>query len=123
MSGIMSVLQKILAIINAILALFGGGGSSSGEYTVDLYANQNSGYEWECEIDNPNVMQLTGSYYTSDSSEVSGGAKRFVFRAVSEGTCHVTFRYRSTQNNAVVSTYVYTFEVDKNLKIKLISKQ
>ncbi len=122
MSGIMSVLQKILAIINAILALFGGG-SKSGEYTVDLYANQNSGYEWECEIDNTSVLQLTGSYYTTDSSEVSGGAKRFVFRAVGEGTCHVTFRYRSQQSGAVVSSYVYTFEVDKNLKIRLVSKQ
>ena len=36
MSGIMSVLQKILAIINAILALFGGG-AKSGEYTVDEF--------------------------------------------------------------------------------------
>lgn len=122
MSGVMAVIQRILAIISAILALFGGGGSA-GEYTVDLYANQNSGYEWECTIDDPNVLQLTGSYYTTDSSEVSGGAKRFVFRAVSQGTCHVTFRYKSTASGKVVSTYVYTFEVDKNLRIKLISKQ
>ena len=86
--------MRIVAIINALAALLGFGSIDNvSEVTVELYSNPSSGYSWECESDNPSVMTVVGSYYstTSDTMATSGGgSQKFVLRAMGAGTAHVT---------------------------------
>ena len=116
------LLNRILSLFAALLSLFN---LNVQKTTVELYCNPASGYSWEYEIDNDDVLSFSGSHYQPDSgsalSGTGGGTKYFTFKAVAPGTANVTFRYYKYENSekVITSQYIYTYTVEENGNITL----
>lgn len=123
MTSLFGLLQQLIAIMLAIINLFG---LKTNTVDVELYANPASGYRWEYSYDKYGVLTLDKSYYMPDTSEIlSGGSgtQKYIFRAVGTGTVNITFEYVNTITEDIASTYVYTYNVDESGEITLESSQ
>lgn len=126
MTALFSCLQKIIALMLAIVNMLG---LTNDTVTVELYSNPSSGYVWEYEMDRTGVMTLIETHYDSDPFSLltngGGGKRSFTFRAVSSGTVHITFRYVKIigLEKVTASRYIYTYTVGTDGTISLYSIQ
>lgn len=126
MTAVLSCLQKILALMVAIVNMLG---LTNDTVTVDLYSNPSSGYVWEYEMDRAGVMTLVETHYYSDPFSMltsgGGGTRSFTFRAVGSGTVRITFRYVKITGleKVTASQYIYTYNVGTDGTISLYSIQ
>lgn len=122
---LLSILQQFVAFFLAIIAtMVNLIPLQSNTVAVELYSNPDSGYQWEYEYDKPQILTLSSTYYTHDTSSIlsnsGGGTQHFNFRPVGEGTVNITFSYvkYNGSRKTVASRYVYTYTV-KNSKATL----
>ena len=115
---LLSILQQFVTFFIAIIAtIVNLIPLQSNTVSVELYANPDSGYQWEYEYDKTQILTLSSTYYTHDTSSIlsnsGGGIQHFNFRPVGEGTVNITFSYVKYSGNRkiVASRYVYTYTV------------
>lgn len=98
-------MKKSVGILLVLLCMLSGTllsacGREQGEKTLTLEreANPTTGYEWSCEISDPEVVELVSQEYEADgkSEETAGGGgtEVFVFEGVKKGTATITLNYR-----------------------------
>lgn len=124
MMSVFSLLQWILTFFASIFSIFS---FNTPKTEVELYHNPSSGYRWEYEMDNEDILTFSESHYTPDKDSAlsgkGGGTQHFTFKSKNEGTVSITFRYYKYDNGekVVISQYIYSYSVNKNGEITLNS--
>lgn len=91
------VLVLLCMMFGTLLSACGG---EQGEKTLTLEreANPTTGYEWSCEISDPEVVKLVSQEYEADSKSEEtaggGGTEVFVFEGGKKGTATITLNYQ-----------------------------
>ncbi len=127
-SAVFDYLKRFVLVAAVILGVVGFSDETA---TVELYANNSSGYAWECGFDKPGVLALKESYYEPDASSVlaesSGGDRYFVLKAVGYGVVNITFEYVKYfgKDRAIASKYIYTYDVspDGDITLKNVERR
>lgn len=102
----------------SILATFFGGGVSDDDYdlVVKLNSTPSSGYEWNVEISDKNVLSLEKHTFTSglDSLVDGMGKDCYGFNIQGNGVCTITFSYIKNGNfDNMENQVIYTCAVVK----------
>lgn len=102
----------------SILATFFGGGVSNDDYdlVVKLNSTPSSGYEWNVEISDKNVLSLEKHTFTSglDSLVDGMGKDCYGFNIQGNGVCTITFSYIKNGNfDNMKNQVIYTCAVVK----------
>jgi inhibitor of cysteine peptidase len=96
--------------------------------TVELEGNPTTGYVWEYEIANPDIIKEVSNEYIPDDKgdgEVeavgAGGVFVFTFKGVAQGETLVTFKYHRSweEDTQPEETVTYVAVVDSNNVITL----
>ena len=131
------ILQKLIAFIMSILALFGIGTAKDDPnvtkvddtvtYTLNekevefaFDSNPTTGYNWFVDINGDSVFKKSETYKSSAIGNIggAGGTQYYTFAALKSGKSTITFRYeRSWENEPPVYTYVAEITVDENHNI------
>ncbi len=131
------IIQKLIAFIMSILALFGIGKAvddpavtkvdDTCTYTMRerevefaFKSNPTTGYNWTVEIEGESVFKKSESYQSSALGNIggAGGTQYYTFAALKSGRSTITFSYlRSWENDPPVYKYVAQITVDENHNI------
>ncbi len=126
MSGIFQkIVSFFMALVAAISSFFAGLGTGGHDLVVKLDSNPSTGYSWEVEVSDENVIKFCESEYRDafnpDGVAGKGGTERFFFDAVSDGTAAITFTYgQHWKADGIVKTVVYECE-SKDGKITVLN--
>ena len=123
---VMGVLCLSVTVIGCSTSLAGTGTKA----TVELEGNPTTGYAWQIEIANPDIIKEVANEYISgqlDDDVVgvgAGGVFRFSFQGVAEGETEITFNYQRPWEEGIppLETIVYTAVVDNNHQVTLTQK-
>ncbi len=83
-------------------------------FEIALEENPSTGYSWVYEIEDASVAKIESDDYIASESGALGakGKRKFILRAVSEGTCEIVFKYvRSWEDKEPESTVRYVIKV------------
>ena len=96
---------------------------SNNKSKVDIKLMTNGGvpYKWEYTIDDTSIVKVKKEYSKELDKDINGGRveNHFVFVAKKEGKTKVTFKYKSINNDSVISEEKYVLVVDKDKNIKI----
>lgn len=81
--------------------------------TITLESNATTGYDWIFDDANLQILNLQSQNYLSNNSHICGadGHKRFVFKAVKEGSCLVLLKYKRPWEKDAIKTQIYKIVV------------
>lgn len=81
--------------------------------TITLDANATTGYEWNAELSNENVLAVRQDEYNAPKAAVpgAGGSHSFSFQALKKGKCVVTVSYKRSFEDEPIETLKYTVTV------------
>ena len=91
-------------------------------YTLELDANNTTGYLWNYEFSDENIVKVVKDTYETDAASEgllgAGGTQIYEFKGLNEGTVTVTLTYQQVSSNEVAETKTIDLIVDKNLNVK-----
>ena len=113
----------ILFLLLVILVLSGSAGALElKELTVEevkeikLFENPSTGYQWEVEVNSPEVISLINNSFEALAAKASlsgrGGIRSWSFKAEKKGLALVNFKLLAPEEDKVVSQIKYIFAVD-----------
>ncbi len=122
-------MKKIISSILIICVIFiiSACGKAGKEMQLSLKGNPTTGYEWTCQISNPEIVKETGNEYIPEEHEEdivgSGGTYTFTFAGLKTGGTDIICRYaRSFEDVEPIYMLTYQVEIDEDLLIKLVTK-
>jgi len=121
----------VIGVLCLAVTVVGCSTSFAGEKAgtiVELEGNPTTGYVWEVDISNPDIVKEMGNEYISsqlDDDVVGvGGVFRFNFQGVAPGETEITFKYHRPweEDTPPLDTVTYTAVVDSNHVVTLIKR-
>ena len=70
-------------------------------FAVELPSGGATGYEWSVELDDPSVIVIGSVLTPSLDSIGAAGEKKFEFKAMNHGQCHVVFQLKRSWETEV----------------------
>ena len=119
---VIGVLCLVVTLVACSTSLAGS------QATVELEGNPTTGFSWEVEIANPDIVKEVASDYISDQQDEDvvgvGGVFSFTFKGITEGETELTFVYRQSwdEETPPAETVTYIATVDSNLVVTLTQK-
>lgn len=95
-------------------------GCSKNNYVIELVGNPSTGYTWEYEVSEENVIKLVSDKFVSENKNLTGapGTYKYEFKGLKPGSVTLTFKYyRSWLPDEIETEKVYYLMVDENNNI------
>ena len=119
-------MNKMIIIALALVLLLAACGKEAPApqtVTVTLASNPTTGFSWQA-AQSEELFKIESSYAGKDHPEGMvgvGGTETFILTPLKAGKTEVTFTYaRAWEGGEQADQVVYTFEIDKNLQVKML---
>lgn len=123
-------MKKIFIVLVCTFILFGCTKKEElkNTYDIELDSNPSTGYTWSYDVSEEGIVKFTKDEFVlpEESKNLSGAPGKQIYQITgeSEGEVEITFTYsrKWEEDSLDASGFTYKFKVDKNLNVKLISK-
>lgn len=119
-------MKKTFIIALALVLLLAACGKETPDpqtVTVTLESNPTTGFSWQA-AQSEELFKIESGYAEKDHPEGMvgvGGVETFTLTPLKAGKTEVTFTYaRAWEGGEQADQVVYTFEIDKNLQVKML---